>query len=70
MPLPSEQANHYKTILKTCIIANTAYLILRFFYLILFLVSGLYILAWIDLATIGIYFLCFLLILSLFDLIL
>ena len=61
MPLPSEQANHYKTILKTCIIANTAYLILRFFYLILFLVSGLYILAWIDLATIGIYFLCFLL---------
>ena len=47
--------NHYKTIKQTCYIANTAYLILRVIYLILFLIAGLYPLVWIDAASILIY---------------
>ena len=47
--------NHYKTIKQTCYIANTAYLILRVVYLILFLIAGLYPLVWIDAASILIY---------------
>lgn len=61
MSLNIDKASHYKTINKTCYIANIAYLILRVFYLILFIVSKLYIMVWIDLATIVIYALCFLL---------
>ena len=47
--------NHYKTIKQTCYIANTAYLILRVVYLVLFLIAGLYPLVWIDAASILIY---------------
>ena len=47
--------NHYKTIKQTCYIANTAYLILRVVYLILFLIAKLYMLVWIDAASIVIY---------------
>ena len=61
MATPIQNA-HYKTIRATCLIANTAYLILRIFYLALFLINQLYILVWIDLATIVIYGLCFILI--------
>lgn len=53
--------NHYKTIRRTCYTANIAYLILRIFYLILFLVSQLYVLVWIDAGTIVFYLLCFIL---------
>ena len=50
---------HYKTIEKTCLIANIAYIILRVFYLVLFIVSKLYVLMWIDIASIVFYFGCF-----------
>lgn len=60
---PIKQKNeHYQTIKKTCLTANIAYLIFRIFYLILFIVSKLYVLVWVDAATILIYLLCFLLI--------
>ena len=61
MAHPYDINNHYKTIRKTCYTANIAYLILRAFYLILFLVSKLWILAGVVGATIIIYLLCFLL---------
>ena len=61
MSLNIDKASHYRTINKTCYIANIAYLILRIFYLVLFIVSKLYVMVWIDLATILIYLLCFLL---------
>ena len=61
MSLNIDKAMHYRTIDKTCYIANIAYLILRVFYLILFIVSKLYIMVWIDAATILVYLLCFLL---------
>lgn len=56
-----DKASHYRTINKTCYVANIAYFILRVFYLVLFLVSELYVMAWIDAATILIYALCFVL---------
>ena len=62
MALSIDKARHYKTVNKTCYIANIAYLILRVFYLVLFLVSQLYVMAWITAATIVIYGLCFILI--------
>ncbi len=62
MSLSVDEASHYRAVSKTCYIANIAYLILRVFYLVLFLVSKLYIMAWIDAATILIYVACFLLI--------
>ena len=52
---------HYKTISSTCYTANIAYLILRVFYFVLFLVSQLYIMAWVTLGTIAFYIFCFLL---------
>ena len=55
-------SSHYQTISKTCYIANIAYLILRVFYLVLFLISQLYVMVWITSATIIIYLLCFILI--------
>ena len=61
MSLNIDRARHQRTINKTCYIANIAYLILRVFYLILFIVSKLYIMVWIDAATIVVYLLCFLL---------
>ena len=53
--------SHYKTISSTCYTANIAYLILRVFYFVLFLVSQLYIMAWVTLGTIAFYLFCFLL---------
>lgn len=61
MSLNIDKASHYRTINKTCYIANIAYLILRIFYLVLFVISKLYIMVWIDVATIAVYLLCFLL---------
>ena len=61
MSLNIDKASHYRTINKTCFIANIAYLILHVFYLVLFIVSKLYIMVWIDAATIVFYTLCFLL---------
>lgn len=62
MSLNIDNVSHNRTVKKTCYIANIAYLILRVFYLVLFLVAQLYIMAWIDAATIVIYALCFLLV--------
>ena len=62
MLFANDKSNHYKTINSTCYIANIAYLILRAFYLILFIISGLYVMVWITIGTIVIYLLCFLLI--------
>ena len=57
-----DQKNHYKTIRKTCLSANIIYLILHIFYLILFIVSKLYILVYVTAGVIAIYLLFFLLI--------
>ena len=57
-----ERSQHYQTISNTCYIANIAYLILRIFYLVLFIIAKLYILVWVDVGTIVFYLLCFLLI--------
>ena len=54
--------NHYKTISNTCYTANIAYIFLRIFYLILFIICKLYILVWVTAGTILLYLLCFLLI--------
>ena len=62
MQANKEINQHYKTISSTCYIANIAYLFLRVFYLVLFIVAKLPILIWIDVGTIVFYLLCFLLI--------
>lgn len=62
MQFNKEKNQHYQTISNTCYIANIAYLILRVFYLVLFIVAKLPILIWIDVGTIVFYLLCFLLI--------
>ena len=62
MATVDQHSTHYKTIDLTCMIANIAYLILRVFYLILFIVSGLYVMVWYDAATILFYIFCFFLI--------
>ncbi len=61
MAHPYDINNHYKTIRKTCYTANIAYLILRVFYLVLFLASKLWIIAGVTGATVIIYLFCFLL---------
>ena len=58
----ANKAYYYSTINKTCFWANLIYLIVRVLYLILFLVSKLWIVAIIDGVTILIYSACFLLI--------
>ena len=40
MSLASDKKQHYKTIRQTCYTANTAYIVLHTFYLILFIISG------------------------------
>lgn len=62
MQAVKETNQHYKTISSTCYIANIAYLILRVFYLVLFIIAKLPILIWVDVGTIVFYLLCFLLI--------
>ena len=56
-----DKTQHYKTIRKTCFTANTLYLIVHIFYLILFLIEKLNILTIIDAGIIVIYLLFFLL---------
>ena len=58
----SNKARHYKTINKTCYTANIIYLCLHVFYLILFLISKLYILVYITAGVIAIYLFFFFLI--------
>lgn len=55
----NNRTDHYKTIKKTCYIANIAYLLLRAFYLILFIVTGVYSMAIYTGATILFYLGCF-----------
>ena len=62
MSADNNRSSHYKTIRQTCYTANVAYLILRSFYLALFLAAKVYSLAWLTFATIIFYFLCFFLI--------
>ena len=62
MRFARERSQRYQTISDTCYIANIAYLILRVFYLVLFIIVKLYILVWIDVGTLVVYLLCFLLI--------
>ena len=62
MSVATDKKRHYKTIDKTCYTANTVYLILHIFYLILFIVSKLTILIYVDAAVILIYLLFYLLI--------
>lgn len=56
-----DKTQHYKTIDKTCYAANSIYLVLHLFYLILFIITQLYILVAVDAAVIVIYLLFFLL---------
>lgn len=58
----NDKARHYKTINKTCYTANILYLALHIFYLILFLVSKLYILVYVTAGVIAIYIFFFFLI--------
>jgi len=62
MAIISDETHHYRTIRKTCYTANIVYTILHLFYLILFLVSKMYILAYVTAAVTAIYLLFFLLI--------
>ena len=57
-----DKNNKYKTIDKTCTIANITYLVLHIFYLILFLIAKAYIMVYIDAVVILIYLLFFILI--------
>lgn len=61
MSASNNETFYYSTIRKTCFTANIAYLILRIFYLVLFLIAGIYSLVWYTAATIVFYLLCFLL---------
>lgn len=58
----NDYAGHYKTISRTCYIANIAYLLVRIFYLIVFIVYRYDVLIYYDAATILLYILCFFLI--------
>ena len=62
MSFTNDKIAYYKTIKSTCYIANIAYLILRVLYLALFIVAKLYILMWVDIASIAFYLGCFLLV--------
>ena len=58
----NNRSGHYKTIRQTCYIANTAYIILRIFYLIFFAIAKVYSLVWYSAATILFYIGCYFLI--------
>ena len=53
--MPADASNYYKTIRKTCLTANTVYLVIRLFYLVLFLIAKFYILAIVDGVSILLY---------------
>ena len=61
MSATNNETFHYKTIRKTCYIANIAYLVLRMFYLVFFIIAKVYPLVWYTIGTIVFYLLCFLL---------
>lgn len=61
MSIDVDKTQHYKTIEKTCYAANIIYLILHVFYLVLFIVSKLYVLVAVTGGIILVYFLFFLL---------
>ncbi len=61
MSADNNRSQHYKTIAKTCFTANTIYLILHAFYLVLFIISQLTVLIIVDAVVIGLYLLCYLL---------
>ena len=56
-----DKKHHYSTIDKTCHTANTVYLFLHIFYLVLFIVSQLYVLVYVTVAGIVMYLLCYIL---------
>ena len=56
-----DKKEHNKTVEKTCYTANIIYLFLHILYLILFLISKLYIMVYVDAAVIALYLLFFLL---------
>ena len=58
----NDRVAHYKTIAQTCYTANIAYLLVRIFYLIIFAICKFYVLMWVDIGTIVLYLLCFLMI--------
>ena len=62
MSATNNRSSHYKTIQRTCYIANTVYIGLRIFYLIVFLIAHVYPLVWYTGATILFYFFCYFLI--------
>ena len=62
MALGANQKHHYRTIDKTCRTANTVYIALHVFYLVLFIISGLVIPAIVTGAIIAFYLAAFLLI--------
>ena len=61
MSIRADQKHHYKTIDKTCYGANIIYLFLHAFYLVLFVISKLYILVGVTAGVIAIYLLFFIL---------
>lgn len=60
MSILTDKAYHYQVIRKTCYSANIIYLFVRLFYLILFLITKLYIMAYITAGTMVLYLLFFL----------
>lgn len=62
MSATNNRTGHYKTIRQTCYIANIAYLIIRLFYLIFFIIAQVYPLVWLTAGTMVFYALCFFLI--------
>ncbi len=55
MSLKADKKHYYKTIDKTCLTANTIYLVLHIFYLVLFIISGLTVLSIVTGAIIAFY---------------
>lgn len=62
MSVSNNRSGRYQTIRKTCYTANIAYIFLRLFYLIFFIIAEVYPLVWYTAATIVLYILCFFLI--------
>lgn len=58
----NNRSGHYKTIRQTCYTANIAYLIVRLFYMIMFFVAKIYVLAYLTIGTMVFYGSCFFLI--------
>ena len=59
MQSAEEKKKYYNVIIKTCYIANIAYLLTHVFYLVLFLIIKVYPLVYVNIGSIIIYALCF-----------